>query len=205
MHPSTEPPWHIYTGFWKDLTRGKVTGATLTLPSRDGLFLVAILALFVRWTGTRLWRIFCFVAFRMQATSPIRDGTLYDHQAMMRNSASASNAVFELLKIDRYWRRKSQPRQARFRSFGLGLLAIVHFAAFVIAGIFSARVTRTSSDVLLRSGPSSCGTIDETKNLKVQGQVISSKHWFKYLLPFLYVNSDLATSASYISACFLED
>ncbi|TKA77902.1 hypothetical protein B0A55_03344 [Friedmanniomyces simplex] len=184
----------VYTGFWVNWARGQTLGSTLTLSSRGGLYLVAFLALFVRWSGTHLWGILCFAAFRARAKATSRDGLFYDQQAMLRNSGSDSGALWQIAKMGAQWRKTS--RHAVPRSLYLALFAGLHLAAFAVAGIFSAKITGTNSEILLRSDQ--CGTINFTSTISGDTESILT-----LLRQFQYLRVDAAVSANYIATCFL--
>ena len=110
---------------------------------------------------------------------------------MLRNSGSDSSSLWQLAKIDAHWRKK--PRYSRRQSLYLVVLAALHFAAFTVAGIFSAKVTTTSSEVLLRS--EDCGTLDHKQH--------DAYNTSENMLPYQYIIQDTLTSSMYISVCSL--
>ena len=77
----------VYTGFWTNWTDGRVVGATLTL--RNGAYLVAFLALFVRIVGGHFWRLLCYIIFHYLAHQ-LDDGepSLKQQKAVLRNTYS---------------------------------------------------------------------------------------------------------------------
>ncbi|KAK0884416.1 hypothetical protein LTR87_001758 [Friedmanniomyces endolithicus] len=192
---STTEDVNVYTGFWVNWARGQTFGSTLTLSSRGGLYLVAFLALFVRLTGNQLWGILCFAAFRIRAKSASRDGLFYDQQAMLRNSGSDSGALWEIAKMGSHWRKTS--RHAVLRSLVLSLFASLHLAAFVAAGIFSAKIAGTNTEILLRSDQ--CGTINFTGTTAGQ----DSESILTLLREYQFLRVDAVVSSNYIATCFL--
>jgi hypothetical protein len=143
----------VYTGFWTNWAEGQILGATLTLSARDGAYLVALLALFIRVTGGYLWLIICFALFRNSSTSTL-NGLGHQQKAILRNSTSDSAALWQFLQSAWYWQRKSNLPVAR--SVRLALMAAIHITIFAAAGAFSSRVAVTDSQVLLVSA--NCGT-----------------------------------------------
>lgn len=144
----------VYVGGWINWTRGRILGATLTLTARNGAFMVAFLALFVRLAGSHLWSIFCFAIHQGRSCRRRRDGFHHQQQAILRNSRSATNALWQLLQARWSWRSNTQ--RPVWRSVPLVLSATVHIAVFAVAGIFSSHVTTTNSEALIRS--SHCGS-----------------------------------------------
>jgi hypothetical protein len=143
----------VYTGFWTNWAEGQILGATLTLSARDGAYLVALLALFVRVAGGYLWLIICFALFRSSSTSTL-NGLGHQQKAILRNSTSDSAALWQFLQSAWYWRRKSNLPVAR--SVRLAIMAAIHITIFAAAGAFSSRVAVTDSQVLLVTA--NCGT-----------------------------------------------
>ena len=151
------PSQNVFLGSWTNYTDGSILGATLTLTSRSGAFLVAFLAIYVRVAGGHFWDLFCRVAFHLNATDKPKDGLHHQHQAILRNNNSEPLALWQFLRTGWEWRGNGTKRPIS-RSSGFAIAAIVNFALFTTAGIFSSRVTSTRSEVLLRS--STCGLVD---------------------------------------------
>lgn len=139
----------VYTGFWINWSEGKVKGATLTLTSQHGAYLVAFLAVFVQLAGVHSWQIFSYIFFRQTAAPAKVDKLNRQHLAILRNVTSDFCASWELAKAS--WKsRKSAPRTFS-RILTILLTAILHGLGFAAAGIFSSTVTSARSEVLLRS------------------------------------------------------
>lgn len=186
---ATEYP--VYTGFWTNWAEGQTFGATLTLSARNGAYLVALLALFVRIAGGHLWSIIGFAVFRLRSSSAVHDGLFLQHQAVLRNNSSDSGALWEFLRSAVYWRgRVNSPVP---RSLGLAALAILNIAAFAIAGVFSSRAASTNSQVLL--APTTCGAwpfldqIDSSESYSFQHDVLSRA---SRLAPVCYNSTSLS-------------
>lgn len=137
----------------------------------------------------------CFAVFRLRIKARARDGLYYEQQAMLRNSGSDSNALFQTFEMGSYWRKKA--RSPILRSMYLALFAGFHLAAFAAAGIFSAKVTSTTSEVLLRAGQ--CGTLDDTQSLNEDA---NDDEYAEYVAPLAYEDQDTVISSNYISSCF---
>ena len=120
----------------------------MTMSLRDGAYLIAFLALYVRLTGSHLWSIFCHFAFRVHSTSSPQSGLYHQQQAILRNSASVGRTLWDLVTVSYSWRgRVSRPFG---RTIWLFMYASLHIVAFVAAGIFSSRVTTARAEVLVR-------------------------------------------------------
>ena len=138
----------VYTGAWTNWSQGRIAGTTLTLPSQHGAYLVAFLALFVRFAGSHFWGLCCYACFQMRSSQVPRDGIYHQQQAILRNSASALRSLVDWAKMTLAWRKQGQ--RPALRSAGFMIWAVIHVSIFAVAGIFSSKVTRTGSEVLMR-------------------------------------------------------
>ncbi|CAK4034500.1 Hypothetical predicted protein [Lecanosticta acicola] len=144
----------VYTGFWINWSQGSIGGATLTLSSQHGAYLVAFLALFVQLAGVYSWQILSYIFFNLKTSPQRTDDLTQQHLAILRNVASDFGTLWELVKAS--WKaRHSHPRPYR-RILYILASAFLHGLGFTIAGIISSRVTTTTSEALLRSNI--CGT-----------------------------------------------
>lgn len=149
----------IYVGAWTNWSRGAVMGATLTLKKQDADILIAITAFFIAYVATRFWRIICFCFHRLYSNSNPRDAVHHQRQAILRNSSSAENGVYLLLRLiwaNRYSKRSYRPLSAAT----VGIICVV---AFTAAGTYSSRISTAPGDEVLISS-SSCGFL-YTKDL----------------------------------------
>lgn len=148
-------------------SRGPIHGSTLTLPGRHAAILITALALFIQFTGTKLWSILCFVTHQLGTTRGPRDGMYHQLQATLRNNGSDAGTVWQVAKIALIWRA---PRSRNFRkALGLMLLGVVHLSLFSAAGLLSFRLTTIQDEVLARSpncGPWSIGNASSAQPTK---------------------------------------
>ncbi|KAE9375831.1 hypothetical protein N431DRAFT_370723 [Stipitochalara longipes BDJ] len=139
----------VFIGTWVNWSRGRIYGSTLTLPAQNAAILIAALALFIRFTGTKLWSILCFVTHQLGTTRRPQDGMYHQLQATLRNNGSDAGTVWQVAKIAWIWRA---PRSKSFRkSLSLMLLGIIHLMVFSAAGLLSFRLTTVQDEVLVRS------------------------------------------------------
>jgi hypothetical protein len=138
----------IYTGFWTNWIDGPVAGATLTLTSQDGAYLVAFLALFIHVSGASFWRLVSYAIFQKRAQPEQSNVVILQQQTVLRNGQSAISSfrLFARLTIRSRYLRQNLP---------LLFWAAINFIGFLAAGILSSRVTSTRSEVLLL--PAVCG------------------------------------------------
>ncbi|OQV03334.1 hypothetical protein CLAIMM_08386 [Cladophialophora immunda] len=160
---STEPG-RIYTGSWVNHSKGSVTGATLTLSSSHGAFLVAFLGVFITLVGSQFWVLFSFALHQLNCTKTY-DGLKKQHQIILRNSGTSAGAAYELLLLPfSWWRRKDPTEHVENtclwpflrRSWILSLAPLLSFGLFAGAGVLSSQVTKGAGDELLVSG-ANCG------------------------------------------------
>jgi hypothetical protein len=142
-----------YIGVWIDWSRGRLLGATLTLTSANGALMIAFLALFVRLAGSNFWNIVCFIIHQACSTRSPRDALRHQQQVIFRNASTDTQTIWHLLKINWAWGSKSTSSFGR--RWAPVLLALLHFTLFAAAGIFSARVSNATHDLLIKS--TTCG------------------------------------------------
>lgn len=143
----TASPPSVYVGTWINWTAGRVLGSTLTLTSNNGALLIAFLALYVRLAGSHLWDILCYLIFLLRSSNKRQNGLFYHHQAVLRTNASDLAFAAQLVTIGWRW-RKVVPGVVR-KTLPLIMVALIHAAAFAVAGVFSSRITSTVSEALL--------------------------------------------------------
>jgi len=137
----------VYVGVWTDWnTTSKTLGATLTLPSRDGNYLISAATVFLTIVEGSLWRILCRVAFRSRSRAQ-KDALGHQQQAILKNSTSGMSALIKLGLLTSAWR--SAIDNAVSRSAVLMAMAFANLALFTTAGIFSSRIAPIHSNVLL--------------------------------------------------------
>ena len=138
----------VYSGFWTNRSEGRVAGATLTLSTRSGAYLIAFLALFVRFAASNTWQILSYFVFRAKASPGVTDKSTQQLLLILRNASSDIPALWSLIKT-------SGSAKRRRLSITLFVAAAIHAIRFGAAGIFASNVTAATSEVLLR--PSLCG------------------------------------------------
>ncbi|KAK5113614.1 hypothetical protein LTR85_010843 [Meristemomyces frigidus] len=146
MSTSTFP---VYKGPWVDFSHGYVQGATLTLTTRDGAFLVSFLTFYITVAGTLFWSIVAFAYHQSRANTAKddQDGLWNQEQAILRNTGSPVKVAFELLCGWLAWRKVAK-RSLRRSLVGI-FLALATTAIFSVAGIFAGQVTKSASDNVL--------------------------------------------------------
>jgi len=145
----------VYTGLWTNWSYGRILGSTLTLSTRDGTLLVAFIAYFVTFVGTRLWRIICFgVHHYLSAPAQPNDAIYHQRQAILRNTSSPSGTLISVIQLAWTWHKKGRHLWARVLPIILG--TTIAACALVVASGFSAKVAR-DSEVLIDGA--NCGWV----------------------------------------------
>lgn len=155
----------IQTGFWHDYTREGVHTGTLTLSTRSSGFLLAGLVIFIGMVGASSWSILSFILHQLRAKTGEEDGLFFQQQVILRNSGSALQAVFQILRISWAWRdqrpRRLAPRRLRRRSFFLTLPPLLIVIGFTTASIFVGDMIRSGyGNDHLKIHPANCGSFE---------------------------------------------
>ncbi|KAF1994364.1 hypothetical protein P154DRAFT_581843 [Amniculicola lignicola CBS 123094] len=146
----------VYIGTWTNWSHGRVFGSTLTLHERDGNILIAFIALFASYAGTSFFRVTCFALHvRLSRPTP-EDGIHHQRQAILRNSASAADALWHLTQL--LWSRRRAKRRVLLRIIPLLVYSVLCLSVFTAAGIFSSQINSFTGDEVLIRSPN-CGTL----------------------------------------------
>ena len=128
----------VYTGFWINQDRGKILGATLTLPDKQAVPLLAALAILVALAGNRSWHL-CrltwhgFLRAKESHTSAIQTRRR-KQQVVIRNSETAGGATVGLFAV---WFDLGVVRILREFSAKDIVLGLFTLGQYVILNIFS--------------------------------------------------------------------
>ncbi|KAI0469235.1 hypothetical protein F4859DRAFT_505535 [Xylaria cf. heliscus] len=147
----------VYVGIWTNWSRSRILGSTLTVTDRNGALLVAFLALYVSFAGTRFWRLVCFTLHYYLSSADPQDGVYHQRQGIFRNSTTGLQGFEQLARMLWAW-RKTAPQLYR-RTTPMLLISLVSFLLFAVAGIFSSQVTAGPGDEVLLTG-ANCGVPD---------------------------------------------
>ncbi|KAI3320102.1 hypothetical protein HD806DRAFT_547610 [Xylariaceae sp. AK1471] len=143
----TSSQYPVYVGVWTNWSRGHLLGTTLTLERQDSDLLIAFIAFFIAFVGSRAWRILCFIFHRACSTPNPQNVIYYQHQAILRNVSSAEDGIVLLLKI--MWANRRSRRG--LRPLVTVLVAAFCVAVFTVAGGYSSRIsTAIGNEVLIK-------------------------------------------------------
>ncbi|KUJ10441.1 uncharacterized protein LY89DRAFT_723648 [Mollisia scopiformis] len=185
----------IYRGFWTNYSKGEVGGLTLTLTTRNGGILIAVLAIFIQLIGVQSWGIVRFITHQLRATTQARSGLYHQQQAILRNDNSDTSTVWELTRTAYAWR--SQSPKSFQNSIALVSIGILHLLAFGATSILASHITTTDSQVLVAQSPH-CGPWEAEVNnpLSPVSMIADSYGFLTMQSSGKYVENCLAESAS---------
>ncbi len=135
MSADSTTAYKFQVGAWTDWSRGAVYGATLTLYRRDGDLLIAFVAFFVAYVGTRFWRLLCVILHYIYSSGDARDGVHHQRQVLLRNAPNAEAALWTLTDIGLAWRKIAE--RVWVRLLPIVGLAVACIVGFTLAGVFS--------------------------------------------------------------------
>ena len=207
--PSGSTEDEIYLGFWLNRSSGTLRGATLTLDSRGGAFLIAFLALFVGVIGRSIWKVVRVVLHLSLSTIQAESGIYHQRNAILRNTSLAQDAAWEFLQTSVAWRKRS--RNPHRQTLPVALVAILLSVLSTLAGIvlvtilfrsvltailgiFSSKAIMTTTHEVLLTGKN-CGTLEDDRSL-VDSRIGETS---------VYENEKAIEALTYARQCYLEN
>lgn len=149
----------ISSGLWWDHSKSAALAATITLSTNSSNFLLSALALLVTIAGASAWNITAFILHAVKSRrgdGPVHAVDLM-HQVSLRNSGSAINTLWESIKVHRAW-SKTKPRHLARKTASVAFPALVVWAGFAVAAIFTSNVANKSyGSTIARLEEQNCG------------------------------------------------
>ncbi|KAH8692522.1 hypothetical protein GQ44DRAFT_734045 [Phaeosphaeriaceae sp. PMI808] len=141
----------IATGLWWDYSKSRAYAWTLTLPVNQGNTLLSGLTLLITLAGASFWNITAFALHRWKSAQGGTPTALdLQQQVILRNSRTSIAAMWELIKLCYAWSGKpGQPRRRWMQTCALVVPAMIVWACFVAAAIFTARLANGTAGVVL--------------------------------------------------------
>lgn len=138
-----------YIGVWTNWSKGRINGATLTIPRREAGLLTAFLAIYVSAVGGQFWRIVCYTFHQARARQSARPGDVVHRQiqVLLRNSEGAGGGLWEFARLPFQWRHWGKNTLLKCALFAF--LAMLNLSAFGAASIFSSAVAKAAGNETL--------------------------------------------------------
>jgi hypothetical protein len=169
----------VQLGVWTNWAQGPVYGATLTLDRATGNLLIAFVAFFVAYVGTRLWRIICLTLHFTGSSNSAADAFQHQRQVILRNSASSEAGIWSFGELLWAWRFLAKPKRLFAVILPAALLAVVCSAGFIVASGFSSQVSSSVTNEVLLKG-NQCGTLDMSASNLIPGALPVLMKWITF-------------------------
>ncbi|KAH7386872.1 hypothetical protein DE146DRAFT_185138 [Phaeosphaeria sp. MPI-PUGE-AT-0046c] len=150
----------VKKGFWINQEHGNILGQTLTVETRTGTIIVALLTIMASVGTAQLWNICTFLYHQFCAHGKATDGLYWQHQALLRTMPTPTALMADTIKLSWAWRSKL-PR-AFLRSSLPFLVALSFAIASIAAGISTAFAIDSSNIQILVDSPV-CARFNYTK------------------------------------------
>lgn len=136
-------------------------GRTLTVDSRTGNIILALLTIFASVATAQLWHLltFAYHQTRVNGATQDGDGLFWQYQALLRSLPTPIVFMVDSFKLSWAWRSKAD--KALTRTFVPLFIALLFIVATVADGIFSTYVVKTSNVEVLVGSPH-CARINLT-------------------------------------------
>jgi hypothetical protein len=176
----------IYKGVWINWSQGRVQGATITLSRQASGILSTFIALYIAFAGSMFWRLSSYILHQISSSDAERNTVHRQRQVILRNTGNIA-AIWALFTLPF---RRQQQQQNLQRSILVCLpytaLALLCFVGFILAGLFSSRITTAVGPFVLARG-SLCGSWTYERN--------ATNSFAKTL-------ADTIDAASYVRQCY---
>lgn len=207
MADTLGPVNNVHEGFWIDWSKGGTWGLTWTLCPMHGNVFTNILALYFAILGVRLWVIVRYVLHQIYASSQSELLTphLHNEQLILRNAHSGLGTARLMLGLACTSRRSSG--RLSFRSYSIGLFAIIYALSFMAGDVLSnfaisTGSTNGGSPVLWRSP--TCGIWNETYLDIVEGVDFADEEEFGLIIKYAAKRAnDVQLSLEYAQECYI--
>ncbi|RKK71041.1 hypothetical protein BFJ69_g11312 [Fusarium oxysporum] len=147
----------IASGLWWDHSKTTILAATLTLPLNYSNLLLSGLTILVTIAGSSFWNIVAFFLHDWKAKSEDPSALDLQQQVSLRNSAGATQTLWEAFKIHNAWSKKCKKPIVK-QTCSVAIPAMLVSVGFAIAALFTSRVANKAySTVVARVQPNNCG------------------------------------------------
>ncbi|KAF2639640.1 hypothetical protein P280DRAFT_470267 [Massarina eburnea CBS 473.64] len=186
---------NIAYGFWYNWEHGKVKGATLTIPFYTGAILVSFLSLFVQFAGACFYRVLCFIIHQSRSTTEARNGLFHQQQAILRNSATAPSALWNLVRSAVAWKGKKS-------SLPLIFGTMFHIALFGAAALLASRIASMGAGQALILSQN-CGFPKEIPDVRhTTSSALNPQDLLTFNSEVLMGRMTMMKSMAYVRSCY---
>ncbi|KAF5590574.1 uncharacterized protein FSUBG_10790 [Fusarium subglutinans] len=141
----------IASGLWWDHSKTTILAATLTLPLNYSNLLLSGLTILVTIAGSSFWNIVAFALHDWKARSANPSALDLQHQVSLRNSAGATQTLWEAFKIHKAW-SKNRKKPIIKQTCSVVVPALIVSAGFAVAALFTSRVANKAYSNVVRDG-----------------------------------------------------
>jgi len=157
---TTDIPYDkVYLGAWVDQSKGSIKGAQITVTPTGAAVVVAFLALFVQYSGQKLWEILCFSWYQIRLSHKPKTALQYQQDVSLRNNASPSQSFSYLIQIAWSWRQHHRTGwNSKWWNIAIlpTTMPLLFLVLLITAGILSAYIVQNSDVTILINGDN-CG------------------------------------------------
>ncbi|KAH7333114.1 hypothetical protein BKA65DRAFT_479680 [Rhexocercosporidium sp. MPI-PUGE-AT-0058] len=134
----------VYTGFWINQDRGRILGATLTLPDKQAAPLLAALAVLVALAGNRSWHLCRLIWHRFLRAKEAHTSAIKirrrKQQVVIRNCETAGGATLGLFAVWFNFGVLRILREFSPKDIVLGLFTLGHWISFIALGVLVSQI-----------------------------------------------------------------
>lgn len=200
----SDPTSWVHIGSWTDWSQGTIKGSKVTVTETGAAYLIAFLALFVRFAGQHSWSILCFLVFQYRRRHHGNSHEAYRvvTQSIFRNTGIDSTAAWQFLSLLRH--RRAHGQHWFSRCLGWSLFATLHALGFAAAGIFVSKVADTGSTQVLLRGPV-CGIWQDPSSYDLYSEntepdLLENNLWSQYIFGMTNKGAEFARQCYNVSS-----
>ncbi|KAF2261148.1 hypothetical protein CC78DRAFT_570714 [Lojkania enalia] len=141
----------VKRGFWINWEQGPVMGRTITVDSRTGNVIIALLTILASVASAQLWNLVTFFYHQHRAKGTPADGLFWQQQVLLRTLPTPTSLMADTVKLWWAWRTKAD--RPLWRSTLPFFTAVLFAIAALAAGISTSYVVDTSNIEILVDSP----------------------------------------------------
>ncbi|KAF2114997.1 hypothetical protein BDV96DRAFT_646853 [Lophiotrema nucula] len=186
---------YVKRGYWVNWNDGAIMGRTITVESRTGNLIIALLTILASVASAQLWNLVTFFYHQHRARGAPADGLFWQQQALLRTLPTPTSLMADSAKLWWAWRKRAD--RPILRSAIPMSVAMLFAIAALAAGIFSNYLVNSSNIEIMVDSPL-CRYI----NLTTFWSSLSNPEWSKLNQAVeAYTRNCYANESSVPSAC----